>query len=379
MKKLAIILAVVVLAAAIGIGVLVGQKNTANTALTKAQEQVTKAEEQVSKLTGELEAAKAESEQKLTELQTLAETKQSELQSLVDSTKAEAETKHAELQTLIDQAKAELEGAHQGAQDQVTALQAELETARGELGSLTQSAEATAKDLQDQLSAALENAKAEKEALEGKVQDLEDRLTQSLASGETAKADADKLLADIQAAKTEAENKVTELEGSLLALTEAPPQKTRLGVGQVSQVGSLADASAEKPGTAQVNTMIAAVVLDEENRIVSLAFDQVQTQVKFSLEGKPVEVPEDIRSKLEIGEGYGMKRASSIGKEWFEQAEAFAQYCQGKTVEEVLKVETQQKDEGHPMVPSGADLTSSVTIGIGDFLESLQKAAAAAK
>lgn len=361
MKKLAIILAVVVLAAAIGIGVLVGQKNTANTALQKAQEQVTK-------LTGELETVKTESEQK-----------QTELQALVDTTKAEAETKHGELQTLIDQAKAELEGAHQGAQDQVTALQAELEGAKTELGTLSQGAEAAAKDLKDQLAAALETAKTEKETLEGKVKDLEDRLTQSLSSGETAKADADKLLADVQTAKAEAETKVAELESSLKALQETPAVPPRVGIAQVSKIGNMADATAEKAGAAQVNTMLCAVALDQDNRIVNVAFDQVQTRVQFSLEGKPVDLPQDIKSKLEIGDNYGMKKASAIGKEWHEQAAAFAEYCKGKTIEEVLQVETVAKDAGHPMVPSGADLTTSVTIDVSDFLESLQKAVANAK
>jgi hypothetical protein len=36
-----------------------------------------------------------------------------------------------------------------------------------------------------------------------------------------------------------------------------------------------------------------------------------------------------------LGDGYGMRSASKIGKEWNEQANAFAAYVIGKTVDEV--------------------------------------------
>ena len=68
-----------------------------------------------------------------------------------------------------------------------------------------------------------------------------------------------------------------------------------------------------------------------------------------------------------------MKGASGIGLEWYEQAANFAQYVIGKTAAEVSGVAV---DEGGHA--TGADLTASVTISIGDFQEIIQKAAQSA-
>ena len=43
-------------------------------------------------------------------------------------------------------------------------------------------------------------------------------------------------------------------------------------------------------------------------------------------------------AKNELAEGYGMKRASAIGKEWHEQAAALAKYVEGKTIDEVKTI-----------------------------------------
>ena len=75
-------------------------------------------------------------------------------------------------------------------------------------------------------------------------------------------------------------------------------------------------------------------------------------------------------SKNELGEGYGMKKASGIGKEWNEQAAAFAKYITGKTTAEAAGIAI--NEEG---VTTEADLLSSVTIHISDFLELVTKAA----
>ena len=60
--------------------------------------------------------------------------------------------------------------------------------------------------------------------------------------------------------------------------------------------------------------------------------------------------------------------ASSIQKEWNEQAEAFAQWCIGKTVDEVKNIPL--KDG----VPNTIDLVTSVTIHVTDFVTAVEKA-----
>lgn len=152
------------------------------------------------------------------------------------------------------------------------------------------------------------------------------------------------------------------------------------GLGMVTSIGSITEATAEKAGTAQVNTTVCSVELDADGRILAVIWDVQQTKISFGLDGKAV-VPasETLLTKLEKGDAYGMRKASGIGKEWFEQIAAFADYCVGKTVEEVLAIETYQKDENHKAVPAVEDLKASVTITVGDYLAALKKAAENAK
>ncbi len=202
------------------------------------------------------------------------------------------------------------------------------------------------------------------------------------AEAETKAAEA---VAALDAAKAEAQTKVSELTAQIATLTgdletaktQAPGYK--YGLGTVTSIGSVAEATAEKPGAAQVNTTIASLVLDAEGKIVSVTWDVQQTKIQFSLEGKPVNLPEDIKSKLEIGAAYGMIKASQIGKEWNEQIEAFAEYAKGKTVEEMLSIPTFQRDDAHPSVPDVEELKASVSIDVGGYLAALKKAAENAK
>ena len=81
----------------------------------------------------------------------------------------------------------------------------------------------------------------------------------------------------------------------------------------------------------------------------------------------------EVASKNELGDAYGMKTASSIGKEWNEQAAAYAAYAVGKTADEVNGTAV---TEG---VPSDTDLAASVTVHIADFNTVITKAVDNAK
>ena len=80
-----------------------------------------------------------------------------------------------------------------------------------------------------------------------------------------------------------------------------------------------------------------------------------------------------LQTKTELGDAYGMKAASKIGKEWHEQAAALSVYVTGKTIDEVKGIAL---TEGKP---TAADLVSSVTISIGDYIEVIEQGAANAK
>ena len=459
MKKLSILLAIVVLLAAVGIGVLVNQKNKANTELTAATAKVGEtqaaldeavkktgevetqletaktdlaaaqeelaaavaasdtakadftaqlgaAQEQQAAAQQEFEAAKAELEaanaqitasykeenakvlglrlmlQNATLAKDAALAKSDELLALVDT----GATQQGELTATLDAALtdkaaaeakvSELETAKAAAEAKVTELEArvaELESAKADTDAQAAELETLKADLAAK-AAELETVKADLEKANARVAELTTANEEALAA---AVADADAKVVALEAAKAAAEARVGELEAQLAAPAEAPAVKH--GLGMVTSIGSVADATAEKPGAAQVNTTVCSLVLDAEGRIQSVTWDVQQTKVQFSVEGKPVDLPEEMLTKLEKGEAYGMVRASEIGKEWFEQIDAFAQFATGKTVEEVLSIPVFERDASHQQVPDVEELKASVTITVGDYLASLQKAAANAK
>ena len=164
-----------------------------------------------------------------------------------------------------------------------------------------------------------------------------------------------------------------------LLLAIATTAMAATGLGSVTSV-KLTPAAADKAGQVSVNTTMCAVTLDDAGKIVAVQFDVVQPKAAFDATGAAADFNNAPQTKKELKEGYGMVKASAIGKEWFEQAEALEAWCVGKTVEEVCAMKTFDRGDGsHTMVPDEADLKASVTVTVGDYLEALKKAAAVAK
>lgn len=148
----------------------------------------------------------------------------------------------------------------------------------------------------------------------------------------------------------------------------------KLGLGIVSNLGKSKNASAEGDGLAQAYNHYGVVTLDKDGKITSSIIDASQGNVNFSVEGKITsDLAAEIKTKNELGEAYGMKGASPIGKEWNEQAKAFADYITGKTIADVKGIAL---DGGKA---TDADLTSSVTVTINDHIGAIDRAGAAAK
>ncbi|HNZ82938.1 MAG: hypothetical protein KBA50_01735 [Sedimentibacter sp.] len=148
----------------------------------------------------------------------------------------------------------------------------------------------------------------------------------------------------------------------------------KTGLAVVSSVEKSKDAG-EKDGAAQTDSVIVAVTVDKEGKIVQTVIDTAQTKIAFSNEGKVLtDLQTVFKSKQELKEEYGLGKASSIDKEWYEQANALAQYVAGKTVEEVKAIAVDESG-----VPTEVDLVSSVTIKINPYKEAIEKAVANAE
>ena len=142
----------------------------------------------------------------------------------------------------------------------------------------------------------------------------------------------------------------------------------KLGMGVVTSIGS------SSAGNAQVDATVAAVVLDADGKIVSCAVDVAQNKMDIT-DG---EVPEDaasmtFKSKKEKLEEYGMKPASAIGKEWYEQAEAFEAYVVGKTADEVAAIPVETTENGH-VVTTDETLLAGCTMSIDALINATVKA-----
>lgn len=177
---------------------------------------------------------------------------------------------------------------------------------------------------------------------------------------------------------------VTMKVGSMLeavekAVTNAVPLGAsagdKLGLGIISKLGKSTKNAGDGDGVAQAYTHYGVVTLGSDGKITSSIIDASQANINFSIEGKITsDKTATFQTKNELGDGYNMKGASPIGKEWFEQSKAFADYIVGKTVGEVTGIAL--NDSG---APTSTDLTSSVTVSIGDFLTVIEKACTTAK
>lgn len=152
------------------------------------------------------------------------------------------------------------------------------------------------------------------------------------------------------------------------------PATVKTGLAIITSIAKSTDAG-EKDGLAQADSLIAAVTVGADGKIVSCVIDAAQTKVNFGTDGVIITPLDTVfKTKNELGTEYGMGKASSIGKEWNEQAAAFAKYVIGKTADEVKGIAVDESKHA-----TGADLKASVTVSIGTFINAVQKAAANAK
>ena len=96
-------------------------------------------------------------------------------------------------------------------------------------------------------------------------------------------------------------------------------------------------------------------------RITSAIGDMAEPALTVAADGG-ITAPEAVRTKLELGDGYGMRGASALGKEWYEHSAGYCSYLKGKTEAEAASI---------PADGSDPDLAALCTISI----DALQKAA----
>ena len=166
--------------------------------------------------------------------------------------------------------------------------------------------------------------------------------------------------------------------------TESPVTATgalKTGLAVITSVADSASATEEAEGKAKYELTMVAVLVDDNGVIVDCVIDGIsssQANITFDASGV---ITSDLTvgpaTKNELGDDYGMKAKDGgwgAQFEWYEQAASFASYVVNKTADEVAGIAVDADTK-----PTGADLTSSVTIKVGDFIAAVQKAVANAQ
>lgn len=154
----------------------------------------------------------------------------------------------------------------------------------------------------------------------------------------------------------------------------------RVGLGFASTTSESSAANAETAGNAKFNVAACALCIDADGKILDVKFDTLQASVGFDVSGALTgDVTSELKTKKELGDAYGMKGASGIKKEWYEQIAALEDWMRGKTVDDVLAMKVTERDATHTDVPDEDDLKTSVTISVTDQFHALEKAYADAK
>ena len=147
------------------------------------------------------------------------------------------------------------------------------------------------------------------------------------------------------------------------------PGRHRTGLGVVTEIGSSRNATANSTGAARVTSYYAVLTLNEHGVIVSAWIDSTQSDLEFDTTGTLLAIPNAIPTRYEMGDAYGLRRASSIGREWNEQMRELAKWMIGKTPTQVVGMSL---SNGRP---ADVDLTASVTVTMAPVLAAIARAA----
>lgn len=151
---------------------------------------------------------------------------------------------------------------------------------------------------------------------------------------------------------------VTRACANARALGAAKGDRAALGIEAVNGTSDIT-ATDDKDVNAQVDVSIVALTTDADRRVTSAIADMAEPALTVVSDGG-VTAPDLVKTKLELGEDYGMRGASALGKEWYEHSEGFCDALKGKNRTEIAGLSG-----------GDADLKALCTIDITD----LQKAA----
>ncbi len=149
-----------------------------------------------------------------------------------------------------------------------------------------------------------------------------------------------------------------------------------LKLGIVSSVDDSKAATDGEDGVNAVATTMVAAALNKDNEVTAAALDSVVTEIKFDKKGaSKSQYGTVIATKKDLGDNYGMAKygqdlnGDGTVKEWYEQANAFANALIGKKADAVSKL-ANEKGYGDDALQ-----TAGCTINVSDMVKAAVKAA----
>ena len=140
----------------------------------------------------------------------------------------------------------------------------------------------------------------------------------------------------------------------------------KLGVEVAEMPQGLAGTD-DKDAQVQAKITLAVVTMDENARVTSAIGDMTEPELTVSADGTVSAPREPVYTKNELGDRYGMRSASALGKEWYEHSAGWCSYLKGKNAVEIGKLSTDGTD---------ADLKALCTISVTDLQKAVLKAMA---
>ena len=148
-----------------------------------------------------------------------------------------------------------------------------------------------------------------------------------------------------------------------------PPAEGALKTG----LAIVANIGGSETGVADYDVTLAAVLVDDAGVIRDCVIDSIGTTVEFGANGViTTDLTAAVQTKNELGDAYGMVAWGGAVAEWYQQADALAQFAIGKTVEELKNGAIDASGKA----PAGSDLASSATIRLDGYVHAIEAAVA---
>ena len=127
---------------------------------------------------------------------------------------------------------------------------------------------------------------------------------------------------------------------------------------------------------AEYDVTLVAVLVDDDGIIRDCVIDSIGATVTFDATGAITsDVNAEVKTKNELGDGYNMVAWGGAIAEWYQQADALAQFAIGKTVAELKNGAV----DSTGYAPASSDLASSATIYLGGYVDAIEAAVSNAR